>query len=136
VKRNPELIDTRQGRAPRPSSSSPERHVAEEDNNADAIRDRGGAMDDFPIVPPLIVKDMPTPRRLATLGEARDFVDDALRLGRPPPWRELWHRLKSAKTEDEAIETIGDLVELLELEDLLLAPSPLRTERQRGSKRG
>jgi hypothetical protein len=32
------------------------------------------AMDDFPIVPPLIVKDMPRPRRLTTLKAARDYV--------------------------------------------------------------
>ena len=44
-------------------------------------------MDDFRIDPPLVVKDTPKPRRLASLGEARAYVDAALRLGRPPPWR-------------------------------------------------
>jgi hypothetical protein len=43
-----------------------------------------------------------------------------MRLGRPPPWRELWHRLKSLASEDQAIEAIGDLRELLDDEDLLL----------------
>jgi hypothetical protein len=43
-----------------------------------------------------------------------------MRLGRPPPWRELWHRLTSLAGDDEAIEAIGDLRELLEEEDLLL----------------
>jgi hypothetical protein len=79
-------------------------------------------MDDFPIDPPLVVKDTPRPRKLATLAEARAYVDEALRIGRPPAWRELWHRLKSAKTEDQAIEALGELVELLELEELLIAP--------------
>ena len=41
-------------------------------------------------------------------------------LGRPAPWREVWHRLKMVASEDEAIEAIGDLRELLEEEDLLL----------------
>ncbi len=77
-------------------------------------------MDDFPIVPPFIVKDTPKPRRLATLKEAHDYVAEALHLGRPAPWRELWHRLKAVTTEEEAIEAIGDLRELLIEEDLLL----------------
>jgi hypothetical protein len=77
-------------------------------------------MDDFPIVPPILIKDMPKPRRLTTLEQARDYVSGAMRLGRPAPWREVWHRLKSAGSEDEAIEAIGDLRELLEEEDLLL----------------
>jgi hypothetical protein len=77
-------------------------------------------MDDFPIVPLIIVKDSPKPRRITTIGEARDYVDEAMRLGRPAPWREVWHRLKTATGEDDAIEAIGDLRELLEEEDLLL----------------
>jgi hypothetical protein len=77
-------------------------------------------MDDFPIVPPIIVKDTPRPRHLRTLAEARGYVDEAMRLGRPAPWREVWHRLKTAAAEDEAIEAIGDLRELLAEEDLLL----------------
>ncbi len=78
------------------------------------------SMDDFPIVPPFIVKDTPKPRRLTTLKAARDYVAEAMRLHRPNPWRELWHRLKTVKTEEEAIEAIGDLRELLVDEDLLL----------------
>jgi hypothetical protein len=77
-------------------------------------------MDDFPIVPPFMVKDTPKPRRLTTLKEAHDYVAEALRLGRPAPWRELWHRLKAVTTEEEAIEAIGDLREILIEEDLLL----------------
>jgi hypothetical protein len=77
-------------------------------------------MDDFPIVPPFIVKDAPKSRRLTTLKEAHDYVAEALRLGRPAPWRELWHRLKAATTEEEAIEAIGDMRELLIEEDLLI----------------
>jgi hypothetical protein len=77
-------------------------------------------MDDFSIIPPIIVKDTPKPRRLTTIAEARDYVDEAMRLGRPKPWRELWHRLTSLANEDQAIEAVGDLRELLEEEDLVL----------------
>jgi hypothetical protein len=79
-------------------------------------------MDDFRIDPPLVVKDTPKPRRLASLGEARAYVDAALRLGRPPPWREVYDRLRAVAAEDDTIEAIGDLRELLELEDLLVLP--------------
>jgi len=79
-------------------------------------------MNDFQIEPPLVVKDTPKPRRLATLAEARAYVGEAMRLGRPAPWRELWHRLKSIRTEEEAIEAIGDMRELLAEEDLLIPP--------------
>ena len=79
-------------------------------------------MDDFPIVPPLVIKDTPKPRRLTTLAQARAYVDEAMRLGRPAPWRELWHRLKAVTTVDEAIEAIGDMRELLAEEDLLIPP--------------
>ena len=78
------------------------------------------SINDFPIAPPIIVKDTPRPRWLMTVEEARDYVDEAMRIGRPEPWRELWHRLKSLASEDEAIEAIDDLRELLEEEDLLL----------------
>lgn len=77
-------------------------------------------MDDFPVAPPIVIKDTPHPRRLATLKDARAYVDEAMRTGRPEPWREVWHRLKSAATEEDAIEAIGDLRELLGDEDLLL----------------
>ena len=78
------------------------------------------AMNDFPIAPPIVVKDTPKPRRLTTLKEAHDYVAEALRVGRPEPWREVWHRLKSVTTEEDAIEAAGDLRELLAEEDLLL----------------
>ena len=77
-------------------------------------------MDDFPIAPPIVVKDTPKPRRIATLKDARAYVDEALRLGRPEPWREVWHRLKAVTGEEDAIEAIGDLRELLADEDLLI----------------
>ena len=79
-------------------------------------------MDDFPIAPPLVIKDTPKPRRLTKLKEARGYVDEAMRVGRPEPWRELWHRLKAVTSEEEAIEAIGDLRELLAEEDLLVSP--------------
>ncbi len=77
-------------------------------------------MDDFPVAPPIVIKDTPHPRRLATMKEARAYVEEAMRVGRPEPWREVWHRLKSVATEEDAIEAIGDLRELLGDEDLLL----------------
>jgi len=83
-------------------------------------------MDDFPITPPIIVKDTPKPRRLTKVAEARDYVGEAMRLGRPAPWREVWHRLKTVASEDEAIEAIGDLRELLVEEDLLLPDGETR----------
>ena len=61
-----------------------------------------------------------SPRRLTTLEEVREYVGEAMRLRRPAPWRELWHRLKAVASEDEAIEAIGDLRELLAEEDVLL----------------
>ena len=81
-------------------------------------------MDDFRIDPPLVVKDQPRPRRLRSLAEARAFVAEAMKVGRPEPWREVYHRLTTVSSEDDADEAIGDLRELLELEDLLVAPSP------------
>jgi hypothetical protein len=85
-------------------------------------------MDNFRIDPPLVVKDSPKPRRLASLAQARAFIDDEMRLGRPPPWREMYHRLTAVRTEDEATDAIGALRELLELEELLVPPNlPLNT---------
>ena len=90
-------------------------------------------MDDFPIDPPLVVKDSPKPRRLASLAEARDFVAAAMHLGRPPAWRDIYKRLHAVRAEDEAIEAIGALRELLELEDLPVPPElPLASQRQGG----
>jgi hypothetical protein len=80
---------------------------------------------DFPVAPPIRVKDSPQDRELNTLNEARAFVDDALALRRSAPWREMQRRLDDAKTEDDAIETIGALRELLMIEGLLV--SPVRT---------
>jgi hypothetical protein len=80
-------------------------------------------MDDFRIQPPLVVKDQPKPRRLASLAEARVFVREAMQIGRPPPWREVYHRLATVHTEEDALEAIGDLRELLDDEDLLIHPN-------------
>jgi hypothetical protein len=41
-----------------------------------------------------------------------------------PPWREMLLRLRTVTTPDEAIEAIGALRELLELEELLVPPEP------------
>jgi hypothetical protein len=76
-------------------------------------------MTDFPIAPPIVVKDTPKPRRIRSIAEARAFVEEQMRIGRPPPWREVEARLKAVSREEDAIEAAGDLRELLEEEDLL-----------------
>jgi hypothetical protein len=81
-------------------------------------------MVDIRIVPPIVVRAEPKPRRLTTLEEARAYVDEAMRIGRPEPWRELWQRLKAVTTEEDAIEAFGDMRELLAEEDLLLPSGP------------
>jgi hypothetical protein len=89
-------------------------------------------MPEFPIDPPLIVKDIPKPQRLGSLGDARAFVDVELRLGRPPFWREMQRRLNAVTSEDEAKEAIGELRELLEMEHLLVEPElPLVAQHRR-----
>jgi hypothetical protein len=80
-------------------------------------------MDDFRIDPPLLVKDQPRPRRLGSLAEARAFVHDAMKIGRPSAWREVYHRLTTVGSGEDAHEAIGDLRELLDFEDLLIHPS-------------
>ena len=72
-------------------------------------------MDDFRIDPPLVVKDQPRPRRLRSLAEARAFVAEAMKVGRPEPWREVYHRLTTVGSDEDADEAIGDLRELLEI---------------------
>jgi hypothetical protein len=91
-------------------------------------------VDNFRIDPPLVVKDTPKPRRLASLGEARAYVDEALRLGRPEAWREVYDRLRTVAGEEDAIEAIGDLRELLELEDLLILPALPLEQRHRSPR--
>jgi hypothetical protein len=86
-------------------------------------------MDDFRIEPPLVVKGRPVPRRLRSLAEARAYVQEGMRLGRPPAWRDVYRRLHSVGSEDEAVETIGALRELLELEHLLVQPELPLTSR-------
>jgi hypothetical protein len=87
---------------------------------------------DSSINPPLVVKDTPKPRRIRSLAEAREYVDEQLRRGRPPPWRETAHKLDTAVNDDDAIEAVGALRELLEMEDLLVPPElPLVTPRRR-----
>jgi flagellar biosynthesis regulator FlbT len=76
---------------------------------------------DFPVAPPIIVKDTPHPRTLRTLNEARSYVAAMLKVHRPPVWRDTLRRLEDAKTEDQAIEAIGALRELLTIEDMIAA---------------
>jgi hypothetical protein len=73
---------------------------------------------DFPVVPPILVKDTPHPRKLATLNEARAYVDTMLHERRLTTLRAIKQQLDGVKTEEEAIEAIGSLRELLALEDL------------------
>jgi hypothetical protein len=74
---------------------------------------------DFPVAPPIVVKDTPHPRRIKTLDEARALVDEMLHARRLSTLREIKQKLDGAKHEDDAIEAIGSLRELLALEDLL-----------------
>lgn len=76
-------------------------------------------LQDYPIVPPIRVKDTPRPRKLEAIQDARAFVDDALALQRTPPWRELKARFDRVQSEEDAIEAIGALREILTLEGLL-----------------
>ena len=78
------------------------------------------AMDDFPVVPPLVIKDVPKPLQLKTLKDARRYVQEAMRIGRPAQWREVSRRLDVVTNQEDAIEAIGDLRELLADEDLLI----------------
>lgn len=79
-------------------------------------------MNGFRIEPPLLVKDTPKPRRLASLDHARAFVKEALERGHPPAWRDIYHRLQTVRDAEDGVEAIGALRELLELEDLLVPP--------------
>ena len=74
---------------------------------------------DFPITPPIMVKDAPRPRRVASLIEARVLVHDLLHVRRFVAFREMLARLDAVKTDEEAIEAIGALRELLAMEKLL-----------------
>jgi hypothetical protein len=74
---------------------------------------------DFPVVPPIFVKGTPRKRKIATLNEARAFVDEMLHRRRLATLREIKTRLDGAKSEEDAIEAIGALRELLVDEDLI-----------------
>jgi hypothetical protein len=73
---------------------------------------------DFPVAPPIVVKDTPHKRTLTTLNQARAYVDEMLHQRRLVTLREIKARLDDAKTEEDAIEAIGALRELLADEDL------------------
>jgi len=77
-------------------------------------------MSDFSIAPPLVVKATPKPRRIRSIAEARAFVEEEMRIGRPSPWREMAKRLQTVSSEEDAIEAAGALRELLEDEDMLV----------------
>ena len=64
------------------------------------------------------MKDLPK-RKLRSIAEARDFVEELLRQRRFVKFREMLRRLKTVETEEEAIEAAGALRELLALERLL-----------------
>jgi hypothetical protein len=73
---------------------------------------------DYPIDPPIEVKDS---RRLASINEARAFADEMLAQRRFSRWRAMLDRLDSVSNEEEAIEAIGGLRKLLQIEHLLAA---------------
>jgi hypothetical protein len=79
----------------------------------------GEAMLDFPVVPPIVIKDTPHKRKIATLNEARALVDEMLHQRRLYKLREIKARLDGVKTEEDAVEAIGALRELLVDEDLI-----------------
>jgi hypothetical protein len=81
---------------------------------------------DFPVAPPIVVKDTPHNRKLTTLNEARAFVDEMLHRRRFAPLREIKARLDGAKDAEDAIEAIGALRELLVEEDLTVIENSLR----------
>lgn len=65
-------------------------------------------MEDFPITPAIVVRETPKPRRLKTIKEARDYIDEAMRLGRPEPWREVCigsGRLPARRTQSRRLAT-------------------------------
>ncbi len=73
----------------------------------------------FPVAPPIVVKDTPHSHKLTTLNEARSFVDQMLHQRRLYKLREIKARLDNTKTPEDAIEAIGALRELLAYEDML-----------------
>jgi hypothetical protein len=74
---------------------------------------------DFPVAPPIFVKDTPHKRKITTLTEVRQLVDEMLRQRRFYKLREIKARLDGVKDPEGAIEAIGALRELLADEDLL-----------------
>ena len=74
---------------------------------------------DFPVVPPIFIKDTPHKRKVTTIVEARKFVNEMLHQRRLYKLREVKARLDGAKTPEDAIEAIGALRELLADENLL-----------------
>jgi hypothetical protein len=73
---------------------------------------------DFPVAPPIFVKDTPHKRKITTLTEARKLVDEMLRQRRFTILREIKARLDGVKNFEDAIEAIAALRELLVDEDL------------------
>ena len=73
---------------------------------------------DFSIAPPIVVKDTPHNRTLATVNQARAYVDEMLHQRRLYKLREIKARLDAVADEEEAIEAAGALRELLALEDM------------------
>ena len=74
---------------------------------------------DFPVAPPIFVKDTPHKRKIVTLNEARTLVDEMLHTRRLAPLREIKAKLDGAKDAEDAIEAIGSLREWLADEDLI-----------------
>jgi hypothetical protein len=74
---------------------------------------------DFPVAPPIFVKDTPHKRKIMTLTEAGQLVDEMLRQRRFYKLREIKARLDGVKDPEDAIEAIGAPRELLAEEDLL-----------------
>jgi hypothetical protein len=77
-------------------------------------------MPDYPIAPPIEIRNSKPKRRLRSLAEARDYVEELLRERRFVKFREMLRRLETVKSEDEAVEAAGALRELLAMEELIV----------------
>lgn len=75
-------------------------------------------MPDYPVAPPITVKDQPHNRTLSTFSEVCAYVDEMLHQRRLYKLREIKARLDAVNSEEQAIEAVGALRELLALEDL------------------
>jgi hypothetical protein len=73
-------------------------------------------MTDCRIEPELVVNDGP---RLTSIEAATAFVREMVDRRSFEPWKDMLRRLEAVRTEEDAVEAIGALRELLEIEQML-----------------